>query len=404
MSFDLPVPVLLAIMRLNERGYEAYAVGGCVRDMLRGVTPNDYDICVSSTPRETHAAFAEERVIDTGIQHGTVTVLLGGMALEITTFRADGEYLDGRHPASVRFTDRLTEDLKRRDFTVNAMAYHPITGLVDLFEGEKDLKKHIIRCVGDPEQRLTEDALRILRAVRFASQLNFDIEEPTAQAMHRLRDRLRLVSRERIAAELIRAAAESGAVPALGEFSDVVFAALPDFPPLAWINGLKALSRLPAGDAALRMAALLHDCGEPALQNTLDSLKQSRAFREEVLALCRHVRKPFAPGETAVMLAMLGETQLRRLLLLQQAVGVLDEKETAQRLARLKAAQLANLPLTLRDLPVNGKDLTAMGLQGEAVGDTLHQIHQMVLRSQLPCDRATIIAWLTRRRGGERAF
>ena len=194
MSFDLPVPVLLAIMRLNERGYEAYAVGGCVRDMLRGVTPNDYDICVSSTPRETHAAFAEERVINTGIQHGTVTVLLGGMALEITTFRADGEYLDGRHPASVRFTDRLTEDLKRRDFTVNAMAYHPITGLVDLFEGEKDLKKHIIRCVGDPEQRLTEDALRILRAVRFASQLNFDIEEPTAQAMHRLRDRLSILS------------------------------------------------------------------------------------------------------------------------------------------------------------------------------------------------------------------
>lgn len=398
MSFDLPVPVLLAIMRLNERGYEAYAVGGCVRDMLRGVKPNDYDICVSCTPQETHAAFADERVIDTGIQHGTVTVLLGGMSLELTTFRADGEYLDGRHPASVRFTRSLAEDLRRRDFTVNAMAYHPITGVVDLFDGEKDLEKRLIRCVGDPEARLTEDALRILRAVRFASQLNFDIHGPTAQAMHRLKDRLRLVSRERIAAELIHAAAEAGAVPALGEFSDVVFAALPDFPPLAWINGLKALSRLPAGDATLRMAALLHDCGEPALQNTLDSLKQSRAFREEVLALCRHARRPFEPGETAVMLAMLGENQLQRLLLLQQAVGVLDEKEAAQRLSRMRAAQLANLPLTLRDLPVNGKDLTALGLQGEAVGDTLHAIHQMVLRSQLPCDRATIIAWLTRQK------
>jgi len=404
MSFDLPVPVLLAIMRLNERGHEAYAVGGCVRDMLRGVTPHDYDICVSCTPQETHAAFADERVIDTGIQHGTVTVLLGGMALEITTFRADGEYLDGRHPASVRFTRSLREDLQRRDFTVNAMAYHPIEGIVDLYEGQKDLKKRLIRCVGDPEQRLTEDALRILRAVRFASQLNFDIDEPTAQVMHRLKDRLRLVSRERIAAELIRAASESGAVPALGEFSDVVFAALPDFPPLSWINGLKALSRLPAGDATLRMAALLHDCGEPALQNVLDSLRQSRAFREDTLTLCRHARKPFEPGETAVMLAMLGETQLRRLLLLQQAAGVLSEKEAAQRLSRVRAVLAADLPLTLRDLPVNGKDLTAMGLQGEAVGDTLHTIHQMVLRSQLPCDRAAIIAWLTRQRGGERAF
>ena len=404
MSFDLPVPVLLAIMRLNERGHEAYAVGGCVRDMLRGVTPHDYDICVSCTPQETHAAFADERVIDTGIQHGTVTVLLGGMALEITTFRADGEYLDGRHPASVRFTRSLREDLQRRDFTVNAMAYHPIEGIVDLYEGQKDLKKRLIRCVGDPEQRLTEDALRILRAVRFASQLNFDIDEPTAQVMHRLKDRLRLVSRERIAAELIRAASESGAVPALGEFSDVVFAALPDFPPLAWINGLKALSRLPAGDATLRMAALLHDCGEPALQNVLDSLRQSRAFREDTLTLCRHARKPFEPGETAVMLAMLGETQLRRLLLLQQAAGALGDKEAARRLSRVRAVLAADLPLTLRDLPVNGKDLTAMGLQGEAVGDTLHTIHQMVLRSQLPCDRAAIIAWLTRQRGGERAF
>ena len=404
MSFDLPVPVLLAIMHLNERGHEAYAVGGCVRDMLRGVTPHDYDICVSCTPQETHAAFADERVIDTGIQHGTVTVLLGGMALEITTFRADGEYLDGRHPASVRFTRSLREDLQRRDFTVNAMAYHPIEGIVDLYEGQKDLKKRLIRCVGDPEQRLTEDALRILRAVRFASQLNFDIDEPTAQVMHRLKDRLRLVSWERITAELIRAASESGAVPALGEFSDVVFAALPDFPPLAWINGLKALSRLPAGDATLRMAALLHDCGEPALQNVLDSLRQSRAFREDTLTLCRHARKPFEPGETAVMLAMLGETQLRRLLLLQQAAGVLSDKEAAQRLARVRAVLAADLPLTLRDLPVNGKDLTAMGLQGEAVGDTLHTIHQMVLRSQLPCDRAAIIAWLTRQRGGERAF
>ena len=398
MSFDLPVPVLLAIMRLNERGHEAYAVGGCVRDLLRGVTPNDYDICVSCTPQETHAVFAGERVIDTGIQHGTVPVLLGGMALEITTFRADGEYLDGRHPASVRFTRSLREDLRRRDFTVNAMAYHPVTGIVDLYEGEKDLKKRLIRCVGDPEQRLTEDALRILRAVRFASQLNFDIDGDTARTMHRLRDRLRLVSRERIAAELIRATAESGAVPALGEFSDVVFAALPDFPPLAWISGLKALSHLPAGDATLRMAALLHDCGEPALQNTLDSLRQSRAFREEVLALCRQARQPFAPDETAVMLAMLGEVQLRRLVRLQQAAGVLDEKESAQRLARIRAALAADLPLSLRDLPVNGKDLTAMGLAGEEVGDTLHTIHQMVLRGRLPCDRAAIIAWLTRQK------
>lgn len=398
MSFDLPVPVLLAIMRLNECGYEAYAVGGCVRDMLRGVTPHDYDICVSCAPEETHACFAGERVVDTGVKHGTVTVFINGMGMEITSFRADGEYLDGRHPSFVRFTPDLAEDLKRRDFTVNAMAYHPVEGLTDLFGGREDLRKRIIRCVGDPVQRFTEDALRILRAIRFAAQLNFDIEGNTAQAMHDLKERLGLVSRERIAAELIRAVSEAGAVPALGAFSDVVTTVLPELSPMALLTGLKVLGALPAGDGELRMAALLHSCGEPALQDCLASLRPSRAFQENVLLLARHARRVFEAEETAVMLARFGETRLRKLLTLQQACGALTEQEAARRLSRVRAAQAASLPMSVRELPVNGKDLERLGLEGPQIGDALQSLHMMVLRGQLPCERAALIAWLTRQR------
>ena len=236
MLFDLPVPVLLAIMRLNAMGYEAYTVGGCVRDMLQGVQPHDYDICVSCTPEQTHACFHDERVIDTGIRHGTVTVLLGGMPLEITTFRTDGKYLDGRHPDTVHFTRSLREDLQRRDFTVNAMAYHPEEGITDLFGGREDLKNRLIRCVGSASERLEEDALRIMRAIRFAAQLDFDIEENTASALHMLRERLKLVSRERIAEELRKTAAFPAAAEKLSEFPDILFSALPDYAPAHFLG------------------------------------------------------------------------------------------------------------------------------------------------------------------------
>ena len=398
MPCVLSAPARQAIDRLNRCGYAAYAVGGCVRDMLRGVTPHDYDICTAALPRQIHACFAGERVIDTGVAHGTVTVLLSGSALEITTFRRDGDYPDGRHPRFVDFTPSLEEDLRRRDFTVNAMAFHPDEGVVDPFGGREDLAGRRIRCVGEPAHRLTEDALRILRGVRFAATLGFSIETDTARAMHALRERLALVSRERVAEELVRTVQAEGAAEALAAFSDVLFAALPDYPADALEAGLQALGQLPPGDAPLRMAALLHKSGEPALQQTLASLHASRAFCESVLQLARCARHPFAAEDTALQSAALGEKQLCRLLTLQQACGVISEREAARRRARLRAAQAANLPFSLRELPINGDDLKARGLEGAQIGQTLARLHAMVLRGEIACDRALLLGWISNER------
>ena len=202
MRLTLPKPVDAALSRLEAAGFPAFAVGGCVRDHVLGFTPHDYDICTAATPEEMQRVFQNERTIETGLKHGTLTVLLAGMPLEITTFRVDGAYSDGRHPDSVRFTARVEDDLARRDFTINAMAYSPAAGLVDPFGGQEDCKAGIIRCVGDPAARFGEDALRILRALRFSARLGFPIEDATARAIRDGKAQLCHVSRERIAVEL----------------------------------------------------------------------------------------------------------------------------------------------------------------------------------------------------------
>ena len=199
---QLPDSVEKIIHTLETAGYEAYAVGGCVRDALLGLTPDDWDITTSAEPEEVKALFS--RTIDTGIKHGTVTVRLNGKSFEVTTYRIDGKYEDGRHPEEVTFTKSLEEDLKRRDFTINAMAVNDRTGIVDLFGGQEDLKAGIIRCVGDPMERFSEDALRMMRAVRFAAKLDFSIEEETKKSISILKDNLRKVSAERIQVELTK--------------------------------------------------------------------------------------------------------------------------------------------------------------------------------------------------------
>lgn len=202
MKFEIPSKVETIIHTLEAAGFEAYAVGGCVRDALLGRTPNDWDITTSATPEQVKALF--HRTVDTGIAHGTVTVLLDKDGFEVTTYRVDGEYEDGRHPKEVTFTASLEEDLKRRDFTINAMAYNPKKGLVDLFGGQEDLEKKVIRCVGDPLERFTEDALRIMRAVRFSAQLGFSLEENTRNGLAVLAPNLKHVSAERIQVELVK--------------------------------------------------------------------------------------------------------------------------------------------------------------------------------------------------------
>ncbi|MBP5600035.1 MAG: CCA tRNA nucleotidyltransferase, partial [Lachnospiraceae bacterium] len=232
MTINIPKDVEFIINTLEENGFEAYAVGGCVRDSLLGRVPNDWDITTSAKPLETKKLF--KRTFDTGIKHGTISVLLDKEIYEVTTYRIDGEYEDARHPKEVTFTSKLSEDLLRRDFTINAMAYNPKRGLVDLYGGKEDLENKIIRCVGNPYDRFTEDALRIMRAVRFAAQLNYQIEDDTKKAIKELSPNLKKISAERIQVELVKLLTSDN----------------PGFLKLAWELGITKVI-LPEFDAAM---------------------------------------------------------------------------------------------------------------------------------------------------------
>lgn len=279
IKITLPENVKFIIDKLEAAGYEAYAVGGCVRDSILGREPNDWDITTSAKPLETKALF--KKSFDTGIKHGTISVLLGRDIYEVTTFRIDGEYEDSRHPKEVTFTSDLKEDLLRRDFTINAMAYNPSVGLVDLYGGAEDLQNHIIRCVGNPHDRFSEDALRIMRAVRFAAQLNYDIEENTANAIKELAETLKNISAERIQTELVKLvtsdhpeflkkAWELGITKVILPEFDRAMESEQNNPNHAYSVGehtLKVMQNVPS-DKVMRLAALFHDMGKVDTKTT----------------------------------------------------------------------------------------------------------------------------------------
>ena len=263
----LPEHAAHAIRRLERAGFEAWAVGGCVRDNLRGVEPHDWDLCTSASPAQMQAAFADARVLTTGLRHGTLTVLTDGGPLEITTYRTEGGYSDGRHPDGVRFVTDIREDLARRDFTVGAMAWHPERGLCDPFGGQTDLKNGVLRAVGDADTRFQEDALRILRGLRFASKLGFAIE----RQVHRLD----CIAAERIREELTGLLCGRYVQRTLMAYADLITSALPELAPMqgcqqqnphhlydVWEHTVRAVGQVPA-EPVLRWAMLLHDSGKP---------------------------------------------------------------------------------------------------------------------------------------------
>lgn len=281
IKLSLPEDVKLIIDTITKAGYEAYAVGGCIRDMLLDRVPDDFDITTSATPAIVKSLF--RRTVDTGIEHGTVTVLIKDTGYEVTTYRIDGEYEDHRHPSSVSFTSSLTEDLRRRDFTINAMAYNDEQGLVDPFDGREDIERKLIRCVGIPEERFSEDALRILRAIRFSAQLGYSIDEATASAMKKLCGNLKSVSAERIRVELTKTLVSQNPERLVWAYElGITSVILPEFdrmmetpqnnPHHLYCVGLHAIKAIEyiRNDRILRLTMLLHDIGKPYSQKTDD--------------------------------------------------------------------------------------------------------------------------------------
>lgn len=281
MEIRIPEKVSEIIHELNQNGYEAFAVGGCVRDSILGKLPQDWDITTSAKPHEVKRIF--RRTIDTGIEHGTVTVMLGKEGFEVTTYRVDGEYEDNRHPKQVSFTANLTEDLARRDFTINAMAYNPDCGLVDVFGGLEDLRRKVIRCVGTAAERFDEDALRILRAIRFSAQLGFDIEKNTREAMTKKARHLQNISAERIQAELIKLltsehpeklheAYELGITEVILPEYDAIVGVSQNTPNHIYTVDKHTMIALKAVEATpvLRLTMLMHDMGKPAVKKTVE--------------------------------------------------------------------------------------------------------------------------------------
>ncbi|MBS5015488.1 MAG: CCA tRNA nucleotidyltransferase [Acutalibacteraceae bacterium] len=421
---DMPKNVDTAINLLQSAGFEAYAVGGCVRDSLLGKTPNDWDITTSAKPENMKSVFADFHCIDTGIKHGTVTVVIDGEPLEITTFRLDGEYEDNRHPKSVTFTADLGADLGRRDFTVNAMAYSKMTGTVDLFGGQNDLKNKIIRCVGDPDRRFNEDALRILRALRFASALDFEIEEKTAQSLLKNRALLGNISEERIAKELLKLVCGKGAKRILTDFAPVLFEILPELQPMyknshdnphhcydIYEHTLIAVESIDP-EPTLRFAMLLHDCGKPAVKKfdengvahfyghqrisaeisaqILARLKVSNKFRDEILFLVSNHDRWELYENTEKMpryLSKFGLDGVLKLLKVMCADVLAQSPEYRYRLDQIADAEeiAKNLAvqkpcLSLRELQINGRTLMDIGIpQGRKLGAVLAQLLDEVI-------------------------
>ena len=430
---EMAQEVKTVLETLERAGYEAWCVGGCVRDTLLGKPPEDWDVTTNALPEEAMAVFGPQ-AFPTGLQHGTVTVRLGGRSIEVTTYRVDGAYRDHRRPDSVTFTRSLEEDLARRDFTVNAMAVDLRGDLRDPFGGEADLRRGILRCVGDPDRRFDEDALRILRGLRFAATLGFAIGEETARSIHEKREGLRDIAAERIRVEVMKLLRGKAAAEVLRQFPDVLGVFWPEILPMVgfeqhnphhcydvWEHTLHAVAAAPQ-DEVLRCTMLLHDAGKPSCfafgddgvghffghgavsraraHQMLLRLKCSTEFRERVVRLVEwHDRQiPLTDRGVRRALRKLGEEDLRRLIAVKRADNLAQAAEyhgRQQELDRLEALleQLLaeDVCFSLKQLAVNGWDMMALGLEGAAIGTALETLLDAVVNGDLPNDREALL-------------
>ncbi|MGN0650303.1 MAG: CCA tRNA nucleotidyltransferase [Oscillospiraceae bacterium] len=441
MRIEIPEKIEKVLRRLNEAGYEAYIVGGCVRDALMGRAPHDYDITTSALPEQTIEVFRDYTVIPTGLKHGTVTVLCEREPLEITTFRIDGEYSDSRRPDSVSFTRSVTEDLARRDFTMNAIAYSPEIGIVDAFGGEADIRGGIIRCVGDPDKRFGEDALRIMRALRFAVALGFEIEPCTAEALKRNCALLDNIAAERIYSELtgMLAAPKAGQNirGVLREYRDIFAQIIPELRPCFdyaqgsvyhtldlyehIILAVETAAQLTPNEYALPLAMLLHDIGKPRCitvdehgkhhyyghpaisaemtDTIMHRFKSSAADRELVKAIVRGHDVPMVNSAKVIRrrLAAMGEENLRYSLLAHIADDSAKAEFCKERIPMYyelleKIPELAQQGcFTIKSLAVNGRDLSAIMKPSPEMGRVLNRLLAEVVDGDIPNEREALM-------------
>ena len=389
MKINIPSNVEWILNTLRAHGYEAFAVGGCVRDTMLGRTPGDWDITTSARPEQVKAVF--RHTVDTGLQHGTVTVLKDHTGYEVTTYRIDGEYEDGRHPKSVEFTAELREDLRRRDFTINAMAYSHETGVVDLFGGMEDLKQGVIRCVGNPVDRFTEDALRILRAIRFSAQLGFEIEQGTRDALALIAPNLKNVSKERIMTELtklllsshperMRLVFETGMSPYIAEHFDE---AVTDWEQAE--EFLRAAGELLPETKAVRWAAFLKELAPKEAAGIMTALKSDNDTRDRVRTLTDWFDRPISPEHAGVRRAMSAMTdeEFDDLLRLREVAWTVRHSRSGD--PRVLAALRDEIRargdcIRLKDLAVTGRDLIEAGIRpGKQLGQILGDLFACVL-------------------------
>ena len=427
----LPEYALQCIHRLESAGFAAYAVGGCVRDACLGLQPHDYDLCTSAKPAQIKAIFADLPLVTAGEKHGTIGVVVEGNVVEITTFRTEGGYTDSRHPSWVEFVEDITGDLARRDLTVNAMAYSPTRGFADPFGGREDLKNGILRAVGDPGTRFTEDALRILRAVRFSVRYGLRPEAETEAAMLRLAPLMENLARERVFDELCKLLPTVTAADLL-RWAPILCQVMPELAPCVgfdqqnyhhlydvFTHTAKAVETVP-GELPLRWAALLHDIGKPGCF-TLDAqgvghfyghekvsaemasailrrLKAPTALRQRVVFLIEKHMAPLEPDKKYLRrrLSRWGMDAVQQLLALQRADRIatgtdVDDPRFARIEVILAQIEAENACLTLKDLAIGGRELMALGYSGPAIGQTLNRLLELVIDEQVENEKDALL-------------
>ncbi len=430
--FDLPKEISFALDALEKAGFDAYLVGGAVRDTLMGKPAHDYDITTAATPEETEAVFSGFRVVGTGIKHGTVTVVINGVPVEITSFRKESAYTDGRHPDSVTFSRDVNDDLCRRDLTINAIAYSVKKGTVDPYGGVTDIENRVIRCVGSPDERFAEDHLRLLRAMRFASVLGFRVDEATRLSIHENRKYILTVSHERIFSELCRLVCGDNAKAVLHEYSDVIFLLIPE---LAVQKGCRreygdggydlyehTVNCLSYTDPLLhlRLAALLHDTVKPSgavtedvshiketvAKNVLCRLRCSTALCDTVCRIIRSLDSVNSLTDKVSIkrfAASVGIKTAKDALKLKRADVLAEDPRYYSRLNDLNAAyeilceaEENGTALNVRDLAINGKDVIGLGVRpGPAVGELLRFALDGVISDEISNDRDSLLEFVS---------